>query len=448
MQKAKRFIFLPPALDTAASKVAFSYAVELESGERLSFQEKLTFPTTETHWRAVPPELHEKLLQSVSLALGVSYYKMHCAPEIATEEFLLTDEQANFWNTLYTKGLGEFFYRNNIDFRGLVRFPAGAREAPVPVDFLRRDRALVAFGGGKDSIVSAELLKKAGTDFELFSLRPSAVQKNAAALVGSPVVSVEREPDQEMVRLSKSGEVYNGHVPVSSIYMFAGLLAAALLDYRYLVFSNERSANYGNVEYLGEEINHQWSKSLEFEMLAHEYVQRFLTPSLHLFSLLRPLSEVEIIRRFAEYPQYFSSFSSCNRNFSLDAPLTARSGHAYWCGSCPKCAFVFAGLAAFVPKDTVVDIFSKDLFADEKLLPLYRELLGLEAFKPFECVGTPEETAVALERAAERGEYAGEPVMEMFERKKSRFGDLTALEKSVLTHADAAVVPESFRSML
>src|SRR5204862_4005846 len=107
---------------------------------------------------------------------------------------------------------------------------------------------------------------------------------------------------------------YNGHVPFSTHMAFISLFTAMLYDYRYTIFANEESANYGSVTYLGREINHQWSKSLEFELLFQEYVKQFLTPDISYFSILRPFSEIAIAKRFVQYQQYFPVFSSCNTN--------------------------------------------------------------------------------------------------------------------------------------
>jgi hypothetical protein len=69
-------------------------------------------------------------------------------------------------------------------------------------------------------------------------------------------------------------------------------------------------------------------------------------------------------------------------------------------------------MRAFLPAETVNKIFWKNLFADAALLPLFKELLGIEGCKPFECVGTNEEMLIALKLASERGFWAGEWAIE------------------------------------
>jgi hypothetical protein len=450
MQNARSFTVKPYTTDFAASKVEFSYTIELEDSSVQEYRESLQFPATPEQWTQIPTSLLESLLQSISLALGTSYWKMHCAPQIIIEGFSLSYEQSVFWNTLYTKGLGEFFYKNKIDYRDLIQFPFVAA-APAPsTPFKRSDRSLVPLGGGKDSLVTVELMKKNNKEFDLYSLSTSEIQKNTSNIVGKPMQIVTRKIDLEMARLSKSGQVHNGHIPISSIYMFVGLLEATLCDYRYVIFSNESSSNIGNVEYLGHGVNHQWSKSKEFEMLARKYIADFITPDIQTFSLLRPLSELEIVHRFTEHPQYFNSFSSCNRNFVVTSEKPESIEHAYWCGECPKCAFVFACLTAFLPKDVVVKIVGKDMYADKELLSLYKELLGLEAFKPFECVGEPDEVRLAMYRAYQTQKYHDEPIMQMFEDRimPTHMNDVEELEKTLLSVGDTSTIPDAFKNTL
>jgi hypothetical protein len=367
---------------------------------------------------------------------------MYCPEKIQVETVRLNREQANFWNTVYTKGLGEFFYQNKIDFRGLVQFPFEEDVEPASaISFERRDRCLLPFGGGKDSIVSAEQLKARGKTFDLYWMGNFPLLEKIVASMGLKPLVVKRELDPNMMQQSKDGDVpYNGHIPISTLYTFIGLLTCLLFDYRYVVLSNEHSANFGNVMYLGQEINHQWSKSLEFERLMQDYVRRFITPDVTAFSLLRPYHEIEIVRQFVQYPNYFGLFSSCNRNFTISKTAPEREGKAYWCGECPKCAFVFALLSAFLPKAQLVGIFGKNLFADPALRPVYRELLGLEETKPFECVGTPDEVRYALWRACERGEYQDDPIMRLFvEQVKPQMNSIDDMEKELFASGALAM---------
>jgi UDP-N-acetyl-alpha-D-muramoyl-L-alanyl-L-glutamate epimerase len=181
---------------------------------------------------------------------------------------------------------------------------------------------------------------------------------------------------------------------------------AVVYDYSSIIVSNEKSANFGNLNYLGLEINHQWSKSIEFEKIFQNYIHNFITKDINYSSILRQFSELEIAKKFINHPQYFPVFSSCNRNFRIDGVVQKR-----WCGECPKCAFNFIMFAANLPKKTVLEIFHKNLLDDPKLISLYRDLIGKGKMKPFDCVGTFEESQQALNIIIKNEEYKNDFVI-------------------------------------
>lgn len=410
---AKRFVFESISFHSK-QEVAFQYRVELEENVAQHYTETLTFPEEIASF--LTTEHAKPFLQNIHLMLGVSYWKACCAPEIAIEAgYGLTEDQATFWNTMYTKGLGEFFYVNKIDFRGLVQFPVvekGMESIHLSTD---ANKTLVPFGGGKDSIVTAEKLKNTNHNFELIATNPQLLQLNVAQKIEKPLIAITRKVDATLLQQSKEKSVYTGHVPMTAIYTFVALLVAAAKGYGQVIMSNEQSANEGNVEYLGSMINHQWSKSAECESLMSAYIASAITPSVRVSSLLRGMTELQIIEAFTQYSQYFHDFSSCNKNFALAG--SKNTAGSLWCGECPKCAFVFAGLAAYLPKTTVVEIFGKNMFADATLINLYKQLLGLKDFKPFECVGTREEALEAFKKIASRKEFQNDAVMVMAQKE-------------------------------
>ena len=307
------FVFKGYKANISSGRAEFNY--EINGGKKeLSFTEKIYFSPVVS---SIPPILLKAILNNLMLILGISYWKIYCPKEIVIENNFLTKNQAEFWNTVYTKGLGEFFYKNDIDFRGLIQFPSARQNSEKAISFPRKDRTFLGLGGGKDSIVAAEILKKQNKDFDLFTVGTSEIQEGVANLIGKKPILIKRELDSKLFELNKEKGVYNGHIPISIIYAFLGLLASVLYDYSSVVVGNEKSANYGNVIYLGEIINHQWSKSEEFEKLFNEYVGKYITESVSYFSLLRNMSELEVMKEFVKYPKYFKAFSSCNRNFKI-----------------------------------------------------------------------------------------------------------------------------------
>jgi len=326
---------------------------------------------------------------------------------------------------------------------------------------------LVPIGGGKDSIVTAELLKKAGYDVTLFRIGRHPLIEQTAKTAGLPLIIVERHLAPELFKLNAEGAL-NGHVPITAYLSFLSIVIAELYGFHAIVMSNERSANEGNVDYLGEQINHQWSKSLECERLLREYAKSIGT-NVEYFSLLRPLSELSIVKMFSALPQYFSCVTSCNTNWKIassrlpssrvpefpPSPVQGNRGigksgeRNRWCGNCPKCAFAFAMFAAFLPKQTLQAIFGKNFFDEESLQPFFRQLLGLEGFKPFECVGTPEETKAAFLLAEARGDLNDSNAMQVFKREvKPTIKDRKKIIEECLRPSSDHCIPNPFQKLI
>jgi len=399
-----KFVFKGHEASLERGKIRFHYSLR---GEKLiDFTEKISFPPVKD--LKIPQTLLKNILDGLLLILGTSYWKLYCPKNIILESITLTKDQADFWNTVYTKGMGEFYYQNKIDFHNLVHFPFDRKAVSTPISLSRKNRSLVGVGGGKDSIVSAELLRESGKRFDL-ATSGFPIQIEIAKMMGGDVINTFRQIDPKLLEMTKRKDVYNGHIPISVYYAFLLLLMATLFDYKHIIVGNEKSANYGSVEYLGEMINHQWSKSEEFEKLFNEYIKKFITPDIEYLSLLRNMSELQVVEKFVKYPKYFKVFSSCNKNFRINNPSDRK-----WCGECPKCLFVFICLAAFLPRKEILDIFGKNLFENKSLLPLFEELVGVRNFKPFACVGTPEEVKEALRKILEKEEFNEAILMKHF----------------------------------
>lgn len=438
--KGRSFTFGRYRADAAKRMLRFTYEVTLENGEKIPFVDRLFFPeTTEAQWRRLPQPLLDSFMGSLSLMLGINYWKPHLSPELIIERSL-TEAEANFWNQMYTKGLGEYFYRAQVDFRGIVSFPHGAHQtSPTPMP--ENAGTLLANGGGKDTAVSAELLKDAGIPFELFSWDWRSEQRTMAALIGKPMVTFSRQVDPKLEELWKETPWPTGFPLISTVTLL-GAFTAALHGRRFVALSNEKSADEGNVQYLGMDVNHQWSKSIEAEMQMRSHIATSITPDIVPVSLLRPLSAIAVIKRFVAYPRYFHAFSSCNK-----APLSVRYApgreRGYWCGKCPKCAFVFAGLSAFLPRAEGIEIAGKDLFIDPSLTSLFRELLGIEGIKPLDCVGTFEEMIVAMHVASERGEYVDVPLMKLVDEAAALRGkSLVQMQEEVFSTDGSPLIPD------
>lgn len=380
-----QFLIERPIFDPATGKASFAYGVA-----GLRFVETLDLPDGADTMAAASSSFL-KLLDLTAIVLGVSYFKLKAPFEIVAPNIALSEAERAFTIDVYENGLGEFYARNN-----LMRFGKLSIHAPHDSEALRAaqtlpNRTLLPIGGGKDSLVSVDLLAHTGVEFSPFAVNPKGPILTSVDKIGTPPVYVTRTLDAEMIRLGKEPGYYNGHVPSTAINSMIAALCALLFGYNQIVLSNERSASEGNVEFDGRETNHQYSKSLGFELLIASILSDATGGALKYFSLLRPYSEARIASLFTHKTRFDHVFSSCNRNFRLaghDGPL--------WCGECPKCHFVFLIFAPFMAKDRLLSIFGRNLLDIAANEGSFRELAGLAGQKPWECVGEILEAAACL----------------------------------------------------
>ncbi|OGL34937.1 hypothetical protein A3F65_03675 [Candidatus Saccharibacteria bacterium RIFCSPHIGHO2_12_FULL_47_16b] len=383
MRKFQNFIFKNYSLK--GKEAEFSYSLDNE----LYFTETYKFDFDYSDYQ---PEALDRALQMLFFMAGVSYYKTYLPPQIVVEKGELDAQEAKFFGKTYQKGLGEFFYSNNLDPNYIVNFPANtAQIEKVNADLT--DGLLVGIGGGKDSLVSVELLRSQPR-LATWSVGHRPQLEPLVNKISLPHFWVERTWDRKLLELNKQ-DVYNGHIPISAIFACVGVTVAILSGYQDVVVSNESSASEPNFTYKGVPINHQYSKSLEFEQDFQNYLAQLFTNGPRYYSFLRPFSELRISDFFAKigFDKYKDVFSSCNRAFTHD------SRKLFWCGECPKCAFVFLALTPFVPREKLETLWGKNLLLDPSLEPTYRQLLGIEGDKPLDCVGEIKEARTAMELA-------------------------------------------------
>ena len=348
----------------------------------------------------------EEQLQALAFQIGmtelVSYWKIACPKRVLVKPFALTESQKAFWKKLYYNGLGEFLYLNSItvseaelmELDSVPQLPMSfqgrtvwGKESMGSVKF--EERALVPIGGGKDSVVTLECLRNEMPVIPLI-VNPRGATLNCVKTAGyneDEFIVINRTLDPTMLKLNAEGYL-NGHTPFSALLAFISVLVAFGSRSKYIALSNENSANESTVP--GTNINHQYSKSIEFESDFRRYVAENLNDEVQYFSFLRPLSELQIAKLFSQCEAYHAVFRSCNAGSKTDS----------WCGKCPKCLFTWIILSPFLSREKLTTIFGKDLMADTSLQPILEELNGTAAVKPFECVGTVEEVRACLNATA------------------------------------------------
>ena len=400
-QRGERFRYEGYSLDDGLLRCSYSL-------DGRDFTERITFDGAGAGGSAV-----DAAARLVFLLAGISYYKTGAPPVIDLGVHAVTDIERDFLRTYYVKGLGEFAHRNGIlrELQNLAVEGPSRTAAPVDVPAAAGGRPLVPFGGGIDSIVVVEQTRRRHPDLALFVASRTGARfeaiETAAAVTGLPVRRADREIDPQVLRSAELG-LLNGHVPVTGI-LSTMALTAALLDGRdAVIMSNEWSASSGTVVVDGIDINHQWSKSAEFEAGLRAVLAESVT-GIDYFSALRPYSELWVAERFADLPQYALAFRSCNRAFHLDPAKRLDR----WCGRCDKCCFIDLILAPFLPRTRLEQVFDgREPLAQPDLEPQFRSLLGdPELTKPFECVGDEGECRAAVLLAADRPDRAQTPLL-------------------------------------
>ena len=346
------------------------------------------------------PKLRD-LVFSLGLVELISYWKLTCAPEIQVECGALSDDQSRWWKKLYARGLGEFFYTNGIrSGDGFVRvLPYESADGNVPDNsnaHNHRDMVLIPVGGGKDSAVTLDLFKTIAGRFA-FMINPSKAALDTVrtgAISEDNVITAHRVLDKNMLDLNARGFL-NGHTPFSALVAFSSLVVAYVQGIDFIALSNESSANESTV--LHSDVNHQYSKSYEFETDFIDYQALYLSTGISYFSMLRPLSELGIAKIFSRLEAYHPVFRSCNVGSKNDV----------WCAYCPKCLFVYIILSPFLAQDRMVRIFGRNMLDDLSLATELDKLVGIVAEKPFECVGSRDEVNAALHDLINQYEQGG-----------------------------------------
>jgi UDP-N-acetyl-alpha-D-muramoyl-L-alanyl-L-glutamate epimerase len=396
------FRFVSRELDPRGH-VTLRYALD----EEICFVEELDLPVAESGVGELDRERVDGLLSLLHWVAGVSYFKTALPPQVSCETGAPPPATAALLEALYSEGLGELAYTNGLARLPRPRFARGPTPAPARGgrDEIRElvrgpdelvgarqalGRVLVPIGGGKDSAVALEIVRRSGCELALFSVGDAPPIARTVAVAGLPRLLVRRTLDPGLPALNEAGAL-NGHVPITAIVSCVALLSAALNGFDVVAMANERSASAGSLSWDGVEVNHQFSKGLRAERLLSAAAAE-ASDDVRLFSLLRPASELAIARAFARMERYHGAFTSCNAIFRIDPALRAAS----WCCDCPKCRFVFLALAPFSDPEHLRAIFGRDMLDEESQFEGFALLTATGGHKPFECVGEEQESLAAI----------------------------------------------------
>ncbi|HSX05395.1 MAG TPA: hypothetical protein VLF69_02930 [Candidatus Saccharimonadales bacterium] len=431
-----KFVYSAYRLSDDRCTVQFDYQI-VRAGQAYDLTETLEFPVAllET------PE-QQRSLRALHLALGVSYYKKFLAPAIV-HPYAMDAAEADFWNTMWQHGLGEFLYVNKLSAEQLTKFAPQDGQRFESNNAPERSGALLGIGGGKDSIVAGELLRDLAVPVTGFVLATGEQVGQAAAVAGAMGVDllVVKRTIDPMTEIRKLPGSYSGHVPISMIFGLVGAALAVATDKAYVVVANEASASIPRVQWQEQAINHQWSKSLEAEQRMQAFIRSSVSAGVTYFSAIRQLTSIGVAKLFARFPQYFTVFTSDNFVFRID-PSGRPVGR--WGLESPKSLSSYILLAPWLSDADVAHIFERDFLDEPSLEQLFLELTGTEGEQPLDCVGTVEELTLSVNRLAETGRYSNTVLMKLaVERGLVHDDDWRQIRNKLLAlQPDEALPPE------
>ena len=337
--------------------------------------------------QSVDLSLLERLLASIGLAITPIYFRLTDFAAVRVECIGLDADAIAFFETYLERGLAEFRYRHGLNPLRPVRVYS-TRPAPCATPCaVSGDGLLMLNGGGKDTVVMAELLSGTNQRLGWCCVNPDAIHERLSAAHGTAQnVRLRYIRGEEFMSAARYPW---GHVPWSGVYMWLGVLVAVVRGYRYLTTGNEYSSNFGNVTFKGTDINHQFTKSHSYECEFSSLIERRFATGVRCFSALRPFHDLRLAAIASSLPRYFGAFNSCN---------LPPGG---WCGRCAKCAWTYLAMGAFLDDRSLIEIFGSN-FIDNPAIRRHVIQLARGTIKPWECVGTQDESRLALAMFLER----------------------------------------------
>ena len=418
MSQRDTFAIAAPQIDAASGGLRCAYT-HPEFG---AFEETVTFP------KLADTPATQALARLAAIVMGTSYYKARPTGRIVCD-FALTPAARRLAELTCGPGLGEFYVRNGLTYPPDLTVEAddGAPVSPKPAPPNDSPRAACAFGGGKDSHVAASILSEAGAEVERVSaFLSSRVAERMQTMSEAPLTLMQRTIDPRLIEISRSGQALNGHIPITAINSVLLTLHAEAQGLDWVVFANERAASESTMEAGGHRVNHQFSKSLEFEDALRAAFGESGARAAY-FSILRPVSELWTAHYLATRSGALDIFASCNRNFVFAGPEALEAGQR-WCGQCAKCVYTAVLLAPFLSLGRHAAVFQSRPLHNRANGEFLREIAGLTDAKPWECVGERREVAAALAHLLTLEDWREAPLVAGIEAELFDFWDRADLE--------------------
>ncbi|MBL8159817.1 hypothetical protein JNJ66_05130 [Candidatus Saccharibacteria bacterium] len=397
-QPTDNFVYESYDFNPAAATATFRYSFN----GTFHFTEEVSFTAIKSNYDA---QVLDAALKLYFYLAGVSYFKLYPTPNVVFTTAPPDGNAATLLNNVYTHGLSQFLYENDVP---LSRLPVFAAQAPTTAPHPYAGQGTVALqSGGKDSLLTATLLERQGIAYTPWYMTYGATHPGVLDTLHYVLRTVSRKLDLDALREAQSEGGLNGHVPITFMVMALAVIDAILHGENTILVSNgaEGAEPHGHIGDIP--VNHQWSKTWEAELLFSSYITHAVSPDIRVGSPLRALSELRIVELFSQlaWPRFGHDFSSCNQANYRQGGDNRR---LLWDGTCPKCANAFLLFAPFIEPSELAGVIGGNLFANPALHDTFRGLLGIDGvMKPFECVGETEELRLAYHMARQRwGEAA------------------------------------------
>ncbi|MBP6880728.1 hypothetical protein KBC31_03835 [Candidatus Saccharibacteria bacterium] len=380
------FIFEDYGFDVDTKLAWFAYK---HTDPALSFRETISIET-ENPVELMKNPIFQKALILAFYVTATSYYKAFPTSNFEFRKAALDEWQSGFLKTVFTEGMSQFWYENQLDPGEKISFESCELGNTSAIKYEGIGN-LVLQSGGKDSLLLATLLKNCQQEFQPWYESTTDTYPEVLDSFNKPLVHAKRTLDITDLKIATELGGLNGHVPVTYIVSSHALLqmVASNLKRVLLAIGNE---GVEPSNYIGAlPVQHQWSKTFSAEKLMQNYIANYISADIEYGSPLRPFHEVKIAQLFLKkaFEKYGTRFSSCNfANYKQGTDNKI----LYWCGECPKCTNAFLLFAPFLEPNRLEQMLGGNLFKKPELLDMYKGLLGIDGVaKPLECVGETEE---------------------------------------------------------
>jgi 7-cyano-7-deazaguanine synthase in queuosine biosynthesis len=259
-------------------------------------------------------------------------------------------------------------------------------------------RVVLAFSGGKDSVLSLFALLESGVQiFPVLLNEGDRTWQDLRKWIPK-LAGLGLEPRVAYLKAGRSKQLKSVYGDRYYTSYQLGMLTAVLCGFavnvraRAVALGIESSPEQAWIRVNGRRVNHQHQKTrFHLERLERLW-QQSMHAGLRIASPIADLSDSQVMRALLNrVPGAYRHFSSCGAS-------SYRSKH---CGECEKCAFVYLLLMQSTEgRRLAKKLFRSDLLED---VELYRPWIDARYKPPLACVGPPEEVWSTLENLLQSG---------------------------------------------